>query len=257
MISIITPIYNPDNLERTVVSLKEQTSKNFEWIIVVDDAYERINIEDYNLEKRLDVRVKYTYLGSNYGPSVARNVGFMLSDGDIITYVDCGDTLDKERVRGIEWVFEKYPEAKLFFSGYLLITPDETYRYDPRLIQSQYHSNVKEHLQHANLSIPLGVAHTRDIFYNAGMFQRGIVCGEDGILWRRMVDIIEGGECIISDAISGQYYISNCGQSRTQRRFDEGGYAFDASNSEGSHGQYLDKNYFETYNVVSLFDKKE
>ena len=196
---------------------------------------------------------------ANYGPSVARNVGFQVADGDIITYLDLGDELSEGRIAHIVEMFTKYPKTKLLFDSYIIqypnkkeVTFDHFVIADRLGIDFESYKNLSK-LQ--NISIPMGVAHMRKPFVEVGGFQRGIVCGEDGILWRRMIEKLDGEEIMFTNASSGTYYISETGQSRTQRRFEQGGFAFDAKNPLGSNGQYLDKNWFETYSSKGLYEE--
>jgi glycosyltransferase involved in cell wall biosynthesis len=244
-VSIITSIYNStyEMYERSLDSINAQTSKDFEWI-VVDDGSERIpeNIFDVRLDK-------------NYGPSVARNVGFQISSGDIITYLDIGDELAPNRVENIINLFESN-KCEMLFSAYYMVEHEQPFIFDPL----QYIGTSKfptafdflRVLNKDNISIPLGVAHTRRPFVLSGGFQRGIVCGEDGILWRRMVGKMDLNKILFSDDVAGTYYISENGQSRTQRRFEMGGFAFDGDQKD--NGKYLDREWFETFSSKGLYD---
>jgi hypothetical protein len=147
----------------------------------------------------------------------------------------------------------------LLFSGYTLMQDEHTVAtVNPSDLITKHFGNVSgymAYLQKKNTSIPLGVSHTRKPFVKCGGFQRGIVCGEDGILWRRMADKLDLSRIFFDNSIAGIYHISQIGQSRTQRRFDKGGFAFDASNVHGSHGQYLDYGWFKDFNSEELYDK--
>ncbi len=257
-ISLITPIYNPtdENMALTIKSLVGQTDTNFEWVIVFDG---KTLIPHYeNVFEKCPFKIKWAILGDNYGPSVARNVGFNLSTGDIISYVDVGDELFPDRIERLHLIHDDY-NVDLAFSNYIIREGNVDVLFNHDSLMRYF--NVKEGtylaagLNRGNLSIPLGVSHTRRPFVLAGGFQPGIVCGEDGILWRRMLPYIQG--FVFSDYNAGRYYVSLTGQSRTQRRFDMGGFAFDAGNEQGSHGQYLDEGWFESFSSRELYDKVE
>lgn len=82
--SVIIVAYNTDKdlLSQNLKSLKEQTIKDFE-ILIVDNS-DKVNLQEvvskYNL--------KYLKLEKNYGPMLARNVGIKYSSGDIIIFLD-------------------------------------------------------------------------------------------------------------------------------------------------------------------------
>ena len=251
MISIITPVYRTSltQLTRTANSiLNQKTKAEFEWVIV-EDGFE-LSPDYFQYNDLSSIKIKRVKLENNYGPSVARNVGFQVSTGSVITYVDMGDTLFPNRVDVLSIVFFDSEIAKnlhVLFSDYIVSQEG---------LQNKiaFYPESLQYLRKGNISIPLGVAHTRYAFMKAGGFQSGIVCGEDGVLWRRMFDIL--GETVfgVSHAEAGTYYVSENGQSRTQRRFEMGGFAFDAGNPEGSHGQYLDTDWFTKYSSEGYYE---
>lgn len=242
-VSIITPFYNPsdESYTRSRKSVESQTSKDFEWILV-DDGSTNDVLHDSDIS-----------LGRNYGPSVARNAGFQISSGDIITYLDMGDQLNPERVANLIKIFEEN-KTQLLFSAYIINPPGQLF--NPfTWIGTPSFPTAFEYLQllrKQNISIPLGVAHTRKPFVESGGFQRGVVCGEDGILWRRMVNTMELSDVLFSDDVAGIYNISVNGQSRTQRRFEMGGFAFDGNKRD--NGIYLDEDWYQTYNSKGLYE---
>jgi glycosyltransferase involved in cell wall biosynthesis len=257
-VSIITPIYKPSEheFERTYYSVATQTSSNYEWILLIDGTADYLfdfvpQLQDV---AHMDL-TKIVTLWDNYGPSVARNTGFQVSDGDIITYVDVGDELDEYRIEHTIGYFKEFKDIDILLSPYTIIQEGlQPFVYDPRLIIANYFGSLEKALKQTNISIPLGMAHNRSSFIRVGGFQPGIVCGEDGILLRRMVEY-GNAKVMMSQFISGIYYASEVGQSRTQRRFDMGGFAFDAGNLGGKHGQYLDEAWFSEFHSRREMDK--
>jgi glycosyltransferase involved in cell wall biosynthesis len=255
-VSILTPI----NLDKSVLhtrcieSIANQTSKDFEWVLIFDG---RTIIPESDLAILDRVNAKWAMTGGNYGPSVARNIGFQISDGDIITYLDSDDELSPVRVETLLSIFEKNPMTKLCFSPYMISPENYTVNhqmYKDGLGYKTDYEYARELLKTQNISIPMGVAHTRDVFALEFGFQRGIVCGEDGILWRRIVDDLFPEGVILAGSVAGTYHVNPNGQSRTQRRFQMGGFAFDGSKHD--NGKYLDKDWYATVSSVNLFDKE-
>lgn len=246
-VSVITPFFNPthEQVIRSRKSIMNQTNKDFEWIQVDDGSNNDMSYEyDIRLER-------------NYGPSVARNVGFQISSGDIITYLDMGDELNPQRVENIINLFSKY-RINIVFSAYYIhqLGIPKLFNHFNWIGTPRFPTAVEyvKLLQHQNIATPLGVAHTRIPFVQIGGFQRGIVCGEDGILWRRFTNSVKPDTILFSDDIAGTYYVldDNSSQSRTQRRFEMGGFAFDGSRND--NGKYLDDNWFKTYSSGGLYD---
>ncbi len=93
MISIIVPVYNCERyIERCLASLKKQTYKNIEVIIVNDGSTDRSG-EICNDYCKDDSRFR-VYNINNSGVSVARNYGIDRATGDYITFVDSDDYVD-------------------------------------------------------------------------------------------------------------------------------------------------------------------
>ena len=241
-VSIITPVYNSsyESCLRSEGSILNQTSKDFEWIIVDDGSTEWNGTYDVRLDR-------------NYGPSVARNAGFQISSGNIITYLDMGDELSPDRVKDIIELHEKH-DIEILFCAYDISQGNVRQRFDHFNYIGKTHSayDYIKILKNQNIAIPLGVSHTRKTFVEVGGFQRGIVCGEDGILWRRMVDKIHPEKILFSDAWAGTYYVSEVGQSRTQRRFEMGGFAINGDLMD--NGRYLDNDWYRTFSSKGLYD---
>jgi glycosyltransferase involved in cell wall biosynthesis len=257
-VSIITPSYHSsiEDITKSMSSLMGQTSMDFEWIIVFDGKDSEY--PDNGMFKNLPFKMKLAMTYGNYGPSVARNIGFQIADGDIIAYLDIGDIYRPERIKDLEKEFSD-GKTSILLSPYFISENIGMTFFDPwQYAGSMGKNNFLDALYKQNIIIPLGLAHTRKPFVEAGGFQRGIVCGEDGILLRRMKSLVSNDRIKLGREIAGFYYVSKVGQSRTQRRFDEGGFAFDGSNTlGGGHGQYLDGEWYTTYNSKPLFEMDE
>lgn len=245
-VSVITPSYSPREKQYflSALSLENQTSKDFEWIIVGDGKGSDV-INTY-LQGKIELDV---VLNRNYGPSVARNVGFQIASGDIITYLDLGDELAPNRIENIIRLFNDY-ECDLLFSAYNIVQEGKFTLFDHFnwLGNHSRYPTAFEYiqlLQYQNISTPLGVAHTRAPFVQAGGFQRGIVCGEDGVLWRRMLQHILSNKVLFSNDVAGNYYVLPDSQARTQRRFEMGGFAINGDLKD--NGRYLDEDWYKNY----------
>ena len=90
LISIVIPIYNAEKyLEQCLNSIKNQTYKNFEVILVNDGSID--NSESIcKAFVESDTRFRY-YLKANGGVSSARNLGLDSVKGDFITFIDSDD----------------------------------------------------------------------------------------------------------------------------------------------------------------------
>lgn len=90
LVSIITPVYNAEEyLEETILSVINQTYKNWELLLIDDcstDGSYKI-IEKY----LVDERIKYFKNEKNSGPAITRNIGLNEAEGEYIAFLDSDD----------------------------------------------------------------------------------------------------------------------------------------------------------------------
>lgn len=106
-VSIIIPIYNVDKyLTRCIQSIKEQTYKNFECLLIDDGSTDKSSeiCDQYaNEDDRFIVRHII-----NGGVSRARNIGISLSKGKYILFVDADDECLTNYVENLVDLINKY-----------------------------------------------------------------------------------------------------------------------------------------------------
>lgn len=91
LISIITPAYNSEKyIESTILSVINQTYKNWEMIIIDDSSKDSTHdiISRYNI---IDSRIRVISLEKNSGVSNARNIGISKAQGSWIAFLDSDD----------------------------------------------------------------------------------------------------------------------------------------------------------------------
>ncbi len=82
-ISVIVPVYNYQNhLRKTLISIREQTFKDYE-LIVVDDCS-----TDNSAKVARELADKVIVNKKNSGPAVSRNKGIKAAKSDIIVFID-------------------------------------------------------------------------------------------------------------------------------------------------------------------------
>lgn len=95
LISIIIPIYNGEKtINRCISSIKEQSYKNWEAILINDGSTDQTE----NIIRELadeDSRIVYKSQ-KNSGVSHARNVGITVAKGKYLAFIDCDDTFDHD-----------------------------------------------------------------------------------------------------------------------------------------------------------------
>lgn len=97
LISIVIPIYNAEKyLEECLNSIKNQTYKNFEVIMVNDGSKDNSETICKSFLKS-DSRFRY-FTKENGGVSSARNLGLDNVEGDYITFIDSDDWVDENHL---------------------------------------------------------------------------------------------------------------------------------------------------------------
>ena len=119
MLTICTPTYNRDRLLNDLYkSLRSQTDKEFEWIVIDDgstDSTERKVTQWRDSEEGFPI----IYIKkSNGGKHTAVNIGIELAHGDYFIIVDSDDYLTKDAVKTIHEEFVKLPCGKYAGLGF-------------------------------------------------------------------------------------------------------------------------------------------
>jgi len=95
LISVIVPVYNAEHfLKRCVDSIRSQTYKNFEIILIDDGSTDSSGMLCDNYQA-LDSRIRVIHK-PNGGLSSARNAGLDICSGEYIAFVDSDDYIDSK-----------------------------------------------------------------------------------------------------------------------------------------------------------------
>ena len=115
-ISIVIPTYNRANkIKRALASIKEQTIRDFELIIVDDASIDETEEVVNQLLPSLDFAVHYGKLDTNSGPSKARNVGVGKAKGKYITFLDSDDCWDKQFIEHLSFFLDTHTDIDLVY----------------------------------------------------------------------------------------------------------------------------------------------
>ena len=91
LISIITPNYNSEEfISETIISVINQTFKNWE-MIIVDDVSTDNSLSIITSFCKQDSRIKLHKLSENSGAAIARNKAISLASGGFIAFLDSDD----------------------------------------------------------------------------------------------------------------------------------------------------------------------
>lgn len=116
--SIITPIYHtrPDVFQRTYESLKKQTLKDWEWILI-DDSKNLEKTEYVRSISKKDFRIKYYSLGHSGVIGEVKRRGFSLAEGQWLLELDHDDEILPNSLQKVKDVFIHHSDVGFVFSN--------------------------------------------------------------------------------------------------------------------------------------------
>lgn len=120
MISIIIPVYNSAKvLKRCLDSVKAQTYKNYE-VIVVDDA-SKDNIKDviHDYKNKFGINFYFFQNEKNQGAPATRNRGFRKSRGEFIIFCDADLELRPKMLENMHNALKNNPTASYAYSSFI------------------------------------------------------------------------------------------------------------------------------------------
>lgn len=101
MITIFTPTYNrATEIRRLYNSLKEQTNKDFEWVVIDDGSLDNTKAVMQEFISEGLINIKF-FVQENSGKMKAHNRGVQKANGDLFVCVDADDWLTKDAVEQI------------------------------------------------------------------------------------------------------------------------------------------------------------
>lgn len=104
LVSIITSTFNnQETIEECWNSVKAQTYKNWEWILVNDGSTD--GTQEVLLKFR-DERIRTVYFRENHGVSYGRNHALKMAKGNFICFLDGDDTLPNKSIESRVNAFE-------------------------------------------------------------------------------------------------------------------------------------------------------
>lgn len=145
-VTIIIPTYNrAKTLERLLESIKKQTYRDYE-VIIVDDHSD--NQEEYNrVVKKFEgeFAIRYVTNSKNMGAPYCRNKGIELSRGQLLAFVDDDDEWKPLKLEKQIMQFEK-PYIGLVYTGAIAVDEEgnEIYHYDKALEEDVQKQILKE-----------------------------------------------------------------------------------------------------------------
>lgn len=119
MISIIIPAYNCGSyIGHTIESIKNQTYKNYEIIIVDDFSPDNTSeVVSEIIKENKDININYINLERNMGAAAARNAGIREAKGQYLSFIDSDDIVSPDAFEK-QLIFLKKKKANVVFSSH-------------------------------------------------------------------------------------------------------------------------------------------
>lgn len=122
LVSIILPVYNAkDHLARCIESIRAQTFRDFELILINDGSNDDVSLPICQMYQKVDPRILLVDK-ANAGVSRARNRGIELAAGKYLQFVDSDDYIAPDYTAHLVECAEK-TQADLVIAYYYMVIP--------------------------------------------------------------------------------------------------------------------------------------
>jgi glycosyltransferase involved in cell wall biosynthesis len=183
-VSVIVPAYKvTEYIGETLESLRAQTFRNFETVVINDGCP-----DTENLERVLEpYRGEIVYLKkTNGGLASARNAGIEASRAPLVALLDSDDVWEPEYLAVQTRMLADHPEADVVYPNATFFgeTP-----FAGKTVQQMYPSRGDVTLQSllsGECKVFVGVTARKEAFIRAGLFDASLRSAEDLDLWLRL-----------------------------------------------------------------------
>ena len=218
-ISVVVTVFNVEKyIRRCIESIQRQTIKDIE-IIVVDDATPDNSMDIVEEMAKTDDRIIIIRHEKNMGLMWARKTGYMVAQGEYITFCDSDDYLPKDALELLyNGAISSNADIVSGWLTYVKTSGEEIIRYNSLKYGndklSAYKSLLRKELHHNLCGKLFKASILKDYTYKT---YEHFTNGEDGCLFYQIVDNIDK---IIQLDVSVYYYMQN-EQSSSQVRYKE------------------------------------
>ncbi|WP_432205349.1 glycosyltransferase family 2 protein (plasmid) [Cetobacterium somerae] len=183
LVSIVTPIYNSEKyIEETYESIKSQTYKNWEWI-VIDDCSKDSSLKLLKNISENDERVKLFVNEINLKAAKTRNKGLDKSNGEFICFIDSDDLWERNFLdEQINFIFKT--KAEVVFSSYERVSENLEKSYGVYRVPSKI--TLKDLLK-TNYMSCLTTLYRKDTL-GEFRFNGDLKMHEDYVMWMNFLD---------------------------------------------------------------------
>ena len=149
LVSVIIPYFKKKNfIKKTINSIKKQTYKNLEVIIIYDDE----NYSDLKFIKKLkklDKRIKIIINKKSQGAGRSRNIGMSIAKGKFIAFLDADDLWKKNKVKlQLKFMFKN--DLKISHTTYEILKENQKTR---KIMKAKIFKDYKKLLISCNIGL--------------------------------------------------------------------------------------------------------
>ena len=124
LVSVITPSYNCSSyIEKTILSVLNQTYKNWE-MLITDDCSQDNSVDIIKKYAEKDARIKLFQLAVNSGAGVARNKSIEHAQGKYIAFLDSDDMWTPDKLEK-QIAFMEDKQCALSYTSYMTIDEND------------------------------------------------------------------------------------------------------------------------------------
>jgi glycosyltransferase involved in cell wall biosynthesis len=207
-VSIVIPTYKRvDYLERLLISIKKQTFKEYE-IIIVDDCSP--NQEDYKklINKYSKIFKEFTFItkNKNKGAPNSRNIGILKAKYPLIALVDDDDEWYSKKLEHQVEIFKKFPDTDIVYTWTDAIDEngDIVYKY-----RKTIEGNPKYEILKGCFIPSPSVMVKKESIIKSGLFDENLPSCQDWDMWTRM--ILDGAIVRVVKHVDTLYHKHNKG----------------------------------------------
>jgi glycosyltransferase involved in cell wall biosynthesis len=175
-VSVVIPVYRARHLRAAIESVRAQTFRDYEIIVVDDGSPDRPELERWLAGDRDGLR----YLKQeNQGPSSARNAGVRAARGMFVAFLDADDTWESTYLEEQVGALTQSAGIDMSYCNWMTMGIAEARAYGPITCASLLRDECQVILS--------GVVAKREALLTAGLFDERFRHGEDFDLWLRML----------------------------------------------------------------------
>ncbi len=182
--SIIIPTYNRCELvKKCILSIQDQTFKDWECIVINDGSTDNTHIEIADFIKS-DVRITLINQ-SNAERAISRNNGAKIAKGEYFIFIDSDDSFEKEHLQNLFQSIQKENKIhEMYFTNGKYLRANNT---QELIVKDTIPSPIPIDFFLSNSVVPARVCLHHSIF-NTYSFDPRTIIVEDTVLWTEILD---------------------------------------------------------------------